>query len=55
MTAKEKERIETLLTLADHALSILAHKKLAPRELADFRQMKAYVQALRASIESEAV
>lgn len=53
MTPKEKQRIETLLTANEHLLSILAHKKLAPKELADMRQIKGYVAALKAEIERE--
>lgn len=53
-TPKEKERIETLLTVADHALGILAHKKLSPNELGDYRKMQAYVKALRDELRKEA-
>jgi len=51
----DKERIETLLTALDHCLDILQHKRLGRKELADYRQIKSYAKALRASLaESEA-
>lgn len=50
----EKERIETLLTVVDHCLDILSHKKLSPNELKTVRTIKAYVKALQAMLESEA-
>jgi hypothetical protein len=50
----DKERNATLMTALEHCLDMLSHKKLAPKELADVRTLKAYAASLRATLNAEA-